>query len=324
MKYYSQNSDEVLKELKTETNGLSATEAEKRLESYGPNKLAEPKKTSLFVRFLKQLSDPMTIVLLAAAFVSGITSWYSGESFADVFIILFVVVLNSVLGVVQESKAEEAIDALKTMTAAHSKVFRDGKLVSIKSEDLVVGDIILLEAGDSVPADARILECASMKVEESALTGESVPVLKHSDPVGDVALGDRKCMVYMGSTVVYGRGKAVVVACTTLENAVDIDICIGNIAVHDNRVGLIKTRLDIVLLVCIQLQINLIRVAKLWMVEVETGNRQRSHLEYQTGVILGCLALYQLVVCVNLNIDGVNLLASHSVDLDLDTGTRSA
>lgn len=212
MKYYSQNSDEVLKELKTETSGLSATEAEKRLESYGPNKLAEPKKTSLFVRFLKQLSDPMTIVLLAAAFVSGITSWYSGESFADVFIILFVVVLNSVLGVVQESKAEEAIDALKTMTAAHSKVFRDGKLVSIKSEDLVVGDIILLEAGDSVPADARILECASMKVEESALTGESVPVLKHSDPVGDVALGDRKCMVYMGSTVVYGRGTAVVCA----------------------------------------------------------------------------------------------------------------
>ena len=138
----------------------------------------------------------MIIVLLAAAVLSGITSAYAEESFADVFIILFVVVLNSVLGVVQESKAEEAINALKTMTAATSKVLRDGKIAIIKSEDLVPGDIIHLEAGDSVPADARIIECASLKVEESALTGESVPVEKTADALDsgeehDVSLGDR-------------------------------------------------------------------------------------------------------------------------------------
>lgn len=217
MNYYLQEKRSVLTALKSRESGLDSAEVEKRLQTHGKNKLAEGKKVSLFTRFLKQLADPMIIVLLAAAVLSGITSAYAGESFADVFIILFVVVLNSVLGVVQESKAEEAINALKTMTAATSKVLRDGKIVIIKSEDLVPGDIIHLEAGDSVPADARIIECASMKVEESALTGESVPVEKTADVLeedGDhgVALGDRKNMVYMGSAVVYGRGVAVVCA----------------------------------------------------------------------------------------------------------------
>ncbi len=213
MKFYSLDSEKALDELKTSKDGLAAAEAEKRLSDYGKNKLVEGKKESIIVKFFKQMADPMIIVLLVAAVLSGITAVYEGESFADVFIILFVVVLNAVLGVVQESKAEEAIEALKTMTAANSKVMRDGKLTVVHSEDLVPGDVILLEAGDAVPADARILECASMKVEESALTGESVPVVKRADTLSDekeVPLGDRKNMVYMGSTVVYGRGTAVV------------------------------------------------------------------------------------------------------------------
>lgn len=213
MKFYSMDSNSVLDELKAVKEGLSSAEAEKRLAEYGKNKLAEGKKEGLIVKFFKQMMDPMIIVLIVAAALSGITAFWEGESFADVFIILFVVILNAVLGVIQESKAEEAIEALKTMTAANSKVLRDGKLMVVHSEDLVPGDIVLLEAGDAVPADARILECASMKVEESALTGESVPVVKKADTLSsekDVPLGDRKNMVYMGSTVVYGRGTVVV------------------------------------------------------------------------------------------------------------------
>ena len=212
MKPYLTPAENVLNELRTSADGLSAKEAQQRLTDHGPNRLAEGRKVSLLSRFLKQLSDPMIIVLLVAAVLSGITSAYAGESMADVFIILFVVLLNSVLGVVQESKAEQAIDALKTMTAATSKVMRDGRLTVVKSEELVPGDVIHLEAGDSVPADARILECASLKVEEAALTGESVPVLKDAAALSgdEVPLGDRKNMLYMGSTVVYGRGTAVV------------------------------------------------------------------------------------------------------------------
>ena len=209
----------ALEELKSTKDGLTTAEAEKRLAQHGKNKLAEGKKESIIVKFFKQMADPMIIVLLVAAVLSGVTAVYEGESFADVFIILFVVILNAVLGVIQESKAEEAIEALKTMTAANSKVLRDGKLSVVHSEDLVPGDVILLEAGDAVPADARILECASMKVEESALTGESVPVVKKADTLSadkEVPLGDRKNMVYMGSTVVYGRGTAVV--CGTAMN----------------------------------------------------------------------------------------------------------
>ncbi|MGM9684494.1 MAG: HAD-IC family P-type ATPase, partial [Eubacteriales bacterium] len=178
MRFYHEKQKDVFKALNTCENGLSEAEAEKRLEKNGKNKLAEGKKVGVVRRFLAQLCDPMIIVLLVAALLSGITSVYQGESFADVIIILFVVVLNSVLGVIQESKAEKAIDALKEMTAATSKVIRDGKLMHVRSEDLVLGDLIVLEAGDAVPADARIIECASMKVEEAALTGESVPVIK--------------------------------------------------------------------------------------------------------------------------------------------------
>ncbi len=217
MKYYTEEYSTVLSELDSCENGLTNEEAATRLEKNGKNKLKEGKKVSLIRRFFAQLCDPMIIVLLVAAGLSLVTAIYENESLADVFIILFVVILNAVLGVLQESKAEKAIEALKEMTAAKSKVIRGGVMMSIASEDIVVGDIIVLEAGDAVPADARIIECASMKVEEAALTGESVPVIKQAEALlggkDETPLGDRKNMLYMGSTVVYGRGKAVVTAC---------------------------------------------------------------------------------------------------------------
>ena len=223
MKFYLEQSSTVLDELNTNPSGLSVAEADKRLAENGKNKLIEGQKESLLHRFFKQLAEPMTIILLVAAAISagvevyhGLASGHMGFP-SDVVIILAVVLINAILGVFQESKAEKAIEALQEMSKAQSKVIRDGKQLSIPSEDLVVGDIIILEAGDAVPADARIIECASMKIEEAALTGESVPVDKkesvlNADANGDVALGDRKNMVFMGSTVVYGRGKAVVCA----------------------------------------------------------------------------------------------------------------
>ncbi len=218
MKHYCTETSEVLKHLNATAEGLTSEEASKRLEANGKNRLVEAKGKSIFRRFMEQLADPMILILLAAAAISGVLAVMEGEGFADVIIILAVVLINAVLGVYQESKAEKAIEALQEMSAATSKVLRDGKVQIVHSEDLVVGDIVLLEAGDAVPADARILENASMKIEEAALTGESVPVTKHADVIEltdgakDVPLGDRKNMVYMGSTVVYGRGTVVVTA----------------------------------------------------------------------------------------------------------------
>ena len=217
MKFYCSEKEAVLEEVKSSKDGLSSAEAAKRLAENGKNALKAAKAKPLILRFLEQLADPMIIILLVAAAVSGVLAVVNGEGFADVIIILSVVIINAILGVYQESKAEKAIEALQKMSAATSKVIRDGKVCVIPSEDLVKGDIILIEAGDAVPADARIIESASLKVEESALTGESVPVTKFIDAIsladknGDVPLGDRKNMLYMGSTVVYGRGVAVVV-----------------------------------------------------------------------------------------------------------------
>lgn len=217
MKEYLRSYEEVIKENKTSENGLSSEEAKARLEQNGKNKLEEGKKESLLHRFMMQLADPMIIILIVAAVISAITSVYNKEFPSDVIIIMFVVIINAILGVYQESKAEKAIEALQEIAAATSHVIRNGKTETVHSEDLVTGDIIVLEAGDSVPADSRIIESASMKIEEAALTGESVPVNKivdAIDPEGsdDVPLGDRKNMCYMGSNVVYGRGRAVVTA----------------------------------------------------------------------------------------------------------------
>ena len=226
MQFYLQEAESVFRQLNSSANGLTAEEAEKRLAANGKNKLDEAKKDSLIKRFFAQMLDPMVIILIVAAIISAVLAVVEGVQagkapgvgdFADVIIIMTVVIINAALGVYQDSKAEAAIQALQEMSAATSKVLRDGKVTTVKSEDVVVGDVILLEAGDAVPADCRLFECASVKAEEAALTGESVPVTKLIEALnggekGEVALGDRKNMVYSGSSIVYGHGKAVVVA----------------------------------------------------------------------------------------------------------------
>ena len=193
-KEYRLSSEAVLESLETTEKGLSSQEAAKRLSKYGPNKLKEAPKPTWIQRFLAQLKDPMLIILMIAAAVSAATTVidflqlpeprdmaHLTEGLVEVGIIVVVVLLNAILGVIQESKAEAAIEALQTMTAATCKVLRDGKLVVLHSDELVPGDVVILEAGDAVPADGRIIENAPLKIEEAALTGESVPVNKLID-----------------------------------------------------------------------------------------------------------------------------------------------
>ena len=221
MQFYLQETKDVFSAVGSNENGLSSQEAASRLEKNGKNKLAEAKKDSMLKRFINQMKDPMIIILLVAAVISAATEMIEHGGWTtptDSIIILAVVLINAVLGVLQESKAEKAVEALQKMSAATTKTLRDGKVETVKSEDLVVGDVVLLDAGDAIPADCRIFECASMKIEEAALTGESVPVTKlvkalmGKNDSDEIPLGDRKNMAYMGSTLVYGRGKAVVTA----------------------------------------------------------------------------------------------------------------
>ena len=216
MKYYCEDTSAVLKDVDSSEGGLTGEEARIRLERDGRNELAAEKKDSLLKRFFAQMADPMIIILIVAAAISAVTGIYEEgiRGITDTVIILIVVLVNAILGVYQESKAEKAIEALQAMSAATSKVLRDGKITIVPSAELVVGDIVHLEAGDAVPADGRIIDSASLQIEEAALTGESVPVNKAAELLSlggqkDIPLGDRKNMVYMGSTVVYGRGKAV-------------------------------------------------------------------------------------------------------------------
>ena len=176
MKFYFEEINKVLEKFNSTPNGLTSKEATNRVKTYGKNELAKEKKDSIIKKFINQLADPMTLVLLAAAGVSIGVSIYSGESFIDVFIILFVVFSNSILGVYQEFKAEKAIDALKKLSKSTTKIRRDGDVKSINTSEIVPGDIILFESGDAIPADARIIVSNSLKIEESALTGESVLV----------------------------------------------------------------------------------------------------------------------------------------------------
>ncbi|HJB67926.1 MAG TPA: cation-translocating P-type ATPase [Candidatus Fournierella excrementigallinarum] len=215
MEYYQQTAREAFAAQGSGPEGLTAGQAAARLAKMGPNELRRAKKESLFQRFLQQMADPMIVVLLAAAALSALTAACAGESFADVFIILAVVLINALLGVFQENKAEKAIEALQKMTAAHSRVLRGGRPVTVTSRELVPGDVVLLEAGCAVPADGRLVETAALKIEEAALTGESMPVEKSAAalPAGRaVPLGDRRCMAYMGSTVSAGRGRLMVTA----------------------------------------------------------------------------------------------------------------
>lgn len=246
MKHYLETAEAVFREVGSSEAGLTSAEASARLEKNGKNKLAEEKKDSTLKKFFDQMKDPMIIILLVAAVISAATEMIEAKGFVpptDSIIILVVVLINAVLGVVQENKAEKAVEALQKMAAATTKTLRDGKIESIKSEDLVVGDVILLDAGDAIPADCRIFECASMKIEEAALTGESVPVTKLVKALmgkdsDEVPLGDRKNMAYMGSTLVYGRGKAVV-------TATGMDTEMGKIATAISTAEENKTPLEI-------------------------------------------------------------------------------
>lgn len=206
--FFTQSTDATLKALATTPQGLTQEQVEKRLAENGRNQLTEKKRKSLAIRFLEQFKDFMIIVLLVAAMIAG----FLAHEWPDAFIILAVVILNAIFGVFQEAKAEQAINALKEMATPDAHVRRDGEIVTIKSEELVVGDIVLLEAGDIVPADLRLLESAALKIEESALTGESVPVDKTVETLTDPesGIGDRTNMAFMNSNVTYGRGVGVV------------------------------------------------------------------------------------------------------------------
>jgi len=220
MEYYLQNENDVMQDLKTSTLGLSSLDASKRLIEHGKNELTKSKKKSFLIRFIEQMINPMILILLAAAAVSIIIASIDGNRFfdyAEAIIILAVVVLNSILGVVQESKAEKAIEALQRMTGATAKVRREKQVLLVQASDITIGDIVLLEAGDVVPADLRLVLSTNLRIEEAALTGESVAVDKQSQAITvsddlDIPLGERKNMAYTGSVVVYGRGEGVVVA----------------------------------------------------------------------------------------------------------------
>ena len=209
--FYLKSEDETLDALHTTRDGLSAAEAKKRLDEYGHNELEEAQKRSLLAKFLDQFKDLMIIILLVAAALSVITE--GTEGLTDALIILAVVVLNAAFGVYQEGQAEAAIEALKDMSSQVARVSRDGHVIEIDSRELVPGDIVMLEAGDVVPADMRLLEVASLKIEEAALTGESVPVEKSLSikVADDAGIGDRVNMAYQNSNVTYGRGVGVVV-----------------------------------------------------------------------------------------------------------------
>ncbi len=213
-KWFNKSVKETAKELKTDVqNGLSQDEVNKRYEKYGRNELKAKQKKSLLIKFLEQFKDFMIIVLIIAAVVSGIVGIQEGEGITDTIIILIVVVVNAIIGVAQENKAEKSLEALQKLSSHVAKVMRAGKLQVVQSADLVPGDIVVLDTGDFIPADLRIVEAVNLKSQESALTGESVPVDKISDTIEDesVGIGDRKNMLFSSSLLTYGRGKGIVV-----------------------------------------------------------------------------------------------------------------
>lgn len=208
IRYHVMEYEEAIRNLNSRRSGLSDSEVEERLREYGPNEIREEKQKTLVERFFHQFKDVMVIILVVAAVLSG-----SLGEFTDSAIILVVVLMNAILGVVQESKAEKALSELKKMASPYSKVRRNGDVIMEKTARLVPGDIVLVEAGDHVPADIRIIEAVNLKIDESALTGESVPVEKHSSAIdnSDIVVNDRKNMMHLGTSVTYGRGEGIVV-----------------------------------------------------------------------------------------------------------------
>lgn len=206
--------EEVLRKLETDRkNGLSQEEVKERKQKYGKNKLKDKPKESILIKFIKQFNDFMIIILIIASIVSAVISRVQGENdYIDSIIIIAIVVLNAIMGVIQEAKAEKSIEALQEMTPPRAKVIRNGITNEINAEEVVPGDIIILEAGNYVPADSRIIESFNLKIEESSLTGETEPVLKDADKIckPNIALGDMNNMAFMASIVVNGHGKAIV------------------------------------------------------------------------------------------------------------------
>ncbi len=212
--YYNQPIEEILEKYDVLLQqGLSSSEVEKRLEKYGYNRLESKKQKSAFAIFIDQFKSSMVIILLVAAIVSGVIGVMEGEGLVETYVILAILIINAVIGMVQELKAQSSLDALNKMSSPHTKVIRDGEVTDISSTDVVPGDVVVLDTGDIVPADMRFTETVNLKIQESALTGESVPVEKHHDVLeGDeIALGDRCNMGFSTSIVTYGRGKGVVV-----------------------------------------------------------------------------------------------------------------
>ena len=214
MEWYNKSKDEIKKELGVDLEkGLSSEQVKQNREKYGANELQQKKKKSLFVKFLEQFKDFMIIVLIVAAVVSGVVGVAEGEGITDTIIILIVVILNAIIGVVQENKAEKSLEALQKLSAHASKVLRNGKVEVVQSKELVPGDVVVLDTGDYVPADLRIIESVNLKSQEASLTGESVPIDKNDEVIADekVGIGDRANMLFSSSLITYGRGKGVVV-----------------------------------------------------------------------------------------------------------------
>ncbi len=213
MEYFSKKISEVEKELKTDiNNGLKDEEIRDKQDTYGYNELEKKKKKSIVVKFLEQFKDFMIIILIIAAIVSAVVGIKQGEGFTDSIIIMIVVIVNAIIGLVQENKAEKSLEALQKLSAHMSKVIRNGKIEMLSAGELVPGDIVVLETGDYVPADIRLVEAINLKIQEAALTGESVPIEKITDEIKDekTSLGDRKNMAFSSSMVTYGRGKGIV------------------------------------------------------------------------------------------------------------------
>lgn len=211
--WFNKSIEEVKEELKVGTQGLSDEQVKEKREFYGLNELQAKKKKSLIVKFLEQFKDFMIIILIIAAVISGAVGYYQGEGITDSIIILIVVIVNAIIGVAQESKAEKSLEALQKLSSHVTKVIRNGKVAVIPSKELVPGDFVILDTGDYVPADLRIIESANLKAQEASLTGESVPVDKNTDVINDekIGLGDRTNMLFSSSLITYGRGKGIVV-----------------------------------------------------------------------------------------------------------------
>ena len=212
--WFCKTIEEITQEFKIDTNqGLSKSQVTSNRQTYGSNELETKKKKSLFIKFLEQFKDFMIIILIIAAIISGVIGYIEGEGVTDSVIILIVVIVNAIIGVAQESKAEKSLEALQKLSSHVAKVLREGTIQVIASKELVPGDIVILDTGDYVPADLRLIEAINLKSQEASLTGESVPVEKNIEVIQEqkTNLADRKNMLFSSSLITYGRGKGIVV-----------------------------------------------------------------------------------------------------------------